>query len=313
MDALRGIAALLVVIFHLEFIFGMKTGFGRGYLAVDLFFSLSGYVMARSYEYKLAQGLGAVDFIKARLLRLWPIMAVGAVLGVPALYGDYPLPLLLSWCAMALVFVPVFSGRPQIFPINSPAWSILFELFANLAHALILRRLPVSWLLAIAATCGAVLLVFARSMDVGVDPATFWLAIPRVLFSYCLGITLWRVARDRRLFAFEWSVALLIGGLVLAGLVPRDQGWPDFVITMLVSPVILCGGLAAPRYAKGVLNYLGEVSFPLYAVHFPVITLGWMAGLPPLLCPVAALVAASVLRPLGKLKTIAPKALPQPA
>lgn len=313
MDALRGVAALVVVFYHLGYLCKLQLGFARGHLAVDLFFGLSGYVMARSYEARLASGLDAFGFIKIRLRRLWPTMAVGALLGALVFAGVIPWSIVMNWLILGLVFMPFVSNIFPSFPINSPAWSVLFELIANLGHALLLRRLRVPALLVLSAVCGAILLLFARDMSIGVSPWTFWLGLARVLFSYCLGIVLWRLARDRQLFACEWSIALLIGGIILAGLVPADQGWPEFVFAMLVSPVILCGGLAAPRYGKTALRLLSELSFPLYAVHFPVINLGLRAGLPPALCLVAVLVTASLLRPLGNLKYPLRQASPLPA
>ncbi len=278
MDALRGVAALLVVGAHLQFFY--KTGFGasHGYLAVDLFFGLSGYVMARSYEGKFAQGMNAPGFLRIRLKRLWPTMALGALFGLAAYWPLFPAHLSVVLFLMALMFVPLLHSEFPCFPQNSPGWSIFFELFANLAHVLVLRRLTIGQLLAISAVSAAVLLGFSRDLNVGVDLASFWFAFPRVLFSYCLGIVLWRWRADRPVFASEWALLMLIGGVVLAGLLPSGSAWFDFVFVFALCPFIVAGGLAAPRFGQRFFALLGDLSFPVYAVHFPVLYLAKASG-----------------------------------
>lgn len=289
MDALRGVAALLVVGAHLQFFYKTSFGASHGYLAVDLFFGLSGYVMARSYEGKFARGMNLRGFMQVRLKRLWPTMAIGAAFGLAAYWPLFPVNLAVILFLMALMFVPLFHNDYPCFPENSPAWSIFFELFANLVHVLVLCRLTVRQLLAISVLSGAVLLGFSRDLDVGVDLATFWLAFPRVLFSYCLGIALWRWRGDKPLFANEWALLMLIGGIVLAGLLPSGSAWADFVFVFALCPFIVAGGLAAPRFGQRFFALLGDLSFPIYAVHFPVIYLAKASGHGPVMAVISIL------------------------
>lgn len=89
LDGLRGVAALSVVVMHRHVWFGLEGWLAHGYLAVDFFFMLSGYVMARTYEQRLSEGYGAWRFMAARYRRLWPVMALGTLFGAPLLALEY--------------------------------------------------------------------------------------------------------------------------------------------------------------------------------------------------------------------------------
>lgn len=282
MDALRGIAALLVVLLHVEHlarsdVFGGL--FDRAYLAVDLFFVLSGYVMARTYEPRMAQGLGALRFGWGRLKRLWPTMFAGALLGLASMWDkEGPVDALLGFAMLAL-FVPHFAGRLSVFGSNPPAWSILFELFANVAHALALRFMSVRWLLGVCAVSAGVLVAFADNLNVGCFEDGFWLGVPRVMFSYTAGILLWRLRGERAVLPGWVAPVLLPAGIVAAGFGPVASAWPDFAFVFLLAPVLAAGGLSAPPVARRALGFLGTISFPLYAVHFPAAKIVIDAGL----------------------------------
>ncbi len=134
LDALRGVAALLVLWYHLHL--SQHVGFYpfRGYLAVDFFFMLSGYVMARTYEGRMRGGLW---FLRKRFWRLWPTVTVGSLIGVVAaiVAGAADAPGFLLAATLNLLLVPILWAGAA-FPINTPIWSIFFELFANGARLL---------------------------------------------------------------------------------------------------------------------------------------------------------------------------------
>jgi len=83
LDALRGIAALVVLAFHIGLIYGLEPIFLNGWLAVDFFFALSGYVLARTYEGRLHKTIGAWQFSKKRFFRFWPVVLFGGAIGAP--------------------------------------------------------------------------------------------------------------------------------------------------------------------------------------------------------------------------------------
>ena len=276
LDGLRGIAAFSVFAHHL-YMNVHEVSRGAAFLSVDFFFMLSGYVMARTYEDRWWGGASAAGFLRARLRRLWPTMAVGGLIGAVAAWMTYPVPVALP-IMLNLAFIPYFVG-PRVFPLNGPAWSIFFELAANLLHVLILRRLSPRALLAIAAVSAGLIVLggFDIGLDVGSRPENFLFGLPRVLLSYSIGILLWRWWRDRPPFrigaplAFAAMPAFFLFTVAVDGL-----AWQaNLLFIAIICPLIVAGGLQfseASRWA-GIAAVAGAMSFPLYAVHAPVMYL----------------------------------------
>ncbi|MBB6424555.1 acyltransferase [Sphingopyxis sp. JAI128] len=276
LDGLRGVAAFAVLGYHLH-ILVFEASRGTAFLAVDFFFMLSGYVMARTYEARWESPSPAAYFMTSRLQRLWPTMAVGGAIGAVAAFIQLPvsdvLPMLLN-----LLLIPWFVGI-LAFPLNVPAWSILFELAANLAHVFVLRRLRMRSLVAIAALAGLVFVVGGRSqgLDVGSRPDNFLLGLPRVLMSYTIGIILWRSWRDKPAITGSPSFAFLAMPLIFGtSLVIPNASWiANLLFITIVCPMIMAGGLRFPAASRWspVLSVAGAMSFPLYAVHVPAMVL----------------------------------------
>ncbi len=283
LDALRGIAALWVLHYHvMRLADAPLIAAGKGYLAVDFFFMLSGYVMARTYEHRFAQGFGPVRFMAARYRRLWPVMAIGASLGAPLLATELQDPGAFALIATANLFlIPVFLGSGAVFPLNSPAWSIFAELCANLAHALGLWRLRTASL-AIFCACLLPALIWTgvafESLNAGAGENSLLAGVLRSLFAYGVGVVLWRVWRDTNGPPIPPALAFaLIPALALAIHLLRIDGWPfDIGFVVLASPLLIAGGLAY-RGDHWLARGLGSISFPLYAVHLPI--LFWSQGL----------------------------------
>jgi peptidoglycan/LPS O-acetylase OafA/YrhL len=277
---LRGIAALCVVGLHLQWINADHPRvFGKGFLAVDLFFMLSGYVMARTYEPRFAQGLSSLRFLAARYRRLWPIMAVGSVIGLPKLFGDLPditAFLVTAACNIMLLPTPIHN---LAFPLNIPAWSIFFELAVNLAHALILWRFGIRWLLALVTVAVAVMAWVGLSygtIDIGAHGGDYFVGTARATLSYVIGIVLWRWWRDRPSLGISPALAFAAMPLIFASawLLGIDDWRLDLSFIVAACPLLIAGGLRF-GHSEGVLAStaaaLGALSFPLYAVHMPVI------------------------------------------
>ena len=152
LDGLRGIAALAVVIFHfMEWVFpDYKTNFiGHGFLAVDFFFCLSGFVIGYAYDDRLRK-MGAGEFFKSRLIRLHPLIVLGSVLGLlgflldpfasSAAYDTGKL-LLLFVCSVFLIPLPMMEERFfNNFALNAPSWSLFWEYVANIFYAFLLYK-----------------------------------------------------------------------------------------------------------------------------------------------------------------------------
>lgn len=294
LDALRGIAAFLVLFGHAAPMAGNVDLSICAYLAVDLFFVLSGYVMARCYERKLADKLSETEFLIIRLKRIWPTMAVGAILSVTLWWVCFPLPatmviLLLS----TLLFIPNLTPGQAAFPLNVPVWSILFELVANFLHATVFRHLNARQLIAIALVSVSVIMLFQVTPNSGWQADGLWLGMPRVLVGYCIGIVIWRLQQGRT-FCPVWPVLIAFPiAVVLASGLGDSSLWVDWLFMLVIAPLcVLLGGarVAWPRMAA----WAGELSFPLYAVHSPVIVFTSARGYG-MVVGIAASILASII------------------
>ena len=276
LDALRGIAALLVVGLHAQAVFHHPhSWFSRGYLAVDFFLMLSGYLMARITEPRLAAGLGAGRFMRARYRRFWPMMALGMAIGIPfawARAGDWQTFLPLFIANMALLPWPF---DRVLFALNIPAWTIFFELLANGLHVVLLRRLGNRALSLVALALGAATIWVAMtwgSLDLGARPSNVWPAFPRVLFAYTLGILLWRWLGDRPVRPIPVWLALVAMPLAVVG--SHALGWKtwqfDLAFVMLLCPAVILGAQGLARETRAVW-LSAAVSFPLFALHLPIL------------------------------------------
>lgn len=306
LDGLRGIAALCVLWFHATGVLHPDLGItGKGYLAVDFFFMLSGYVMARTYEHRFAQGYTARRFMMARYRKLWPFMALGALLGAPVVWlmlNDHVQALKIV--AANVLLIPII-GYNSLYPVNNAAWSILVELAANLIHALILWRLPTRILAALLLALTPALCWLAAtygSLAVGLETSTIGAGLAKGLMSYGIGIVLWRWWRDQPTIRISPALAFAAMPLLIL-LVPvlQDQAWGhDVAFILLACPLMLAGGLAC-RHINGVIRWLGLISFPLYAINLPIMI--WANGLglgaPIAVAGALALASYLALRPSG--------------
>lgn len=290
LEALRGIAALCVVGLHIPAIFpGLERPFGKGYLGVDLFFLLSGLVLAMALERHPVEWRAIPRWFAQRYWRMWPVMAIGGLIGAPLLFsraGD-----LVHFIPLALtnfLLLPVDFQRETL-PLNVPAWTIAFILLGNLQHVTVFQHLGRSALLSALALSLALLAataIHAGSLDVGARPENLLFGLPRLLFAYILGIVLWREWRlsPPRLIpplVGLFAAPALFVGAWLSGL----NGWLfDLAFVAIGSPLIV----AAVMNLKGwesAAGLLGKLSFPLYAVHFPLLIwarnwgLEWWGGL----------------------------------
>lgn len=283
LDGLRGVAAFMIVFYHLDIVYGIGGPFQRGYLFVDLFFLLSGFVVAVSTEKKLNSGIGALEFTWARFKRLWPLVAVGAgVAVVRAFVIGMADPLtLLWWLALDLMMIPAWGAGP-FYRYNGPQWTLFYELLANFLHALALKRVPTNVMLLLAAVMGGWLVYTVRQHGadtMGVNAptwSTWWNALPRVGFSYILGVWIGRKYREGlRTPSLPWWLALLlpITGIAVVPYLPLGKVAGDllFVIGFLPVMMWLVAMARPPRQMKGSMEWLGNFSLPLYCVHLTVL------------------------------------------
>lgn len=302
LDALRGLAALAVLMLHL----GLPVH--GAHLAVDFFFMLSGFVMARTYEQRLQTGaMGPLTFMKVRYKRLWGWMALGTSVGFVAVILMYGVSwkLTLSFAFM-VAMLPALNMPATPYFLNIPLWSIIYELVANVAHALGLARMGLKSLAAFALACfiGLSWTTLTMGFPWGGLVEYHWVSLFNVGASYTLGILIWRIWGDTPPIRVPMWAAMLMLPLYCAVVsIFKIPLAPLFFIAML-SPLMMFGGMgaqiegeAAKRWAKA----LGDLSFPLYAVHLPVIMLLKQPGGP-------AIAAAIGLATFAWLKRDTPRA-----
>ena len=271
LDALRGIAAIAVMVYH----GGANSPLPMpgGYLAADLFFVLSGFVLAHGYEAKLLDSMALKTFVIARLRRIYPVFWLGALLGCVVLGGSMT----------TMVMIPSITEGGLLFDSNWPLWSLLFELIANVVWAAALVRLStraLGWLVAVLALAlGAATLTFSVA-----DMGAFWVTIlpglVRTFYSFLLGTILFRLYRRRNRQPQPGMHAWLLLPVlaVLMMLAPASRTLFDLLMLGLFIPGIVWLGahwtLPAPRFAA----WLGGLSFPLYCLHAPFVAFVHASG-----------------------------------
>ncbi len=306
LEALRGVAAVCILLLHTRAVFGGKPVFGKGYLAVEFFLMLSGFLMAYAQEARLARDDAPLRFMAKRYKRLWPTMALGGAIGLPRLFlRTTGLGQFASIAIANFLLIPV-SFKRELFPLNIPAWTIFYELIANLLHALVLRhlRLWAIWL-GIAALVPVMVWVGQSwgSFDVGARPESFLAGLPRILFAYLIGIALGRWWGGQppvpvpALLAIPAMPVILATGWKLG----LNVWWFDFGFTVIACPLMIAGGVRLARFHR-LAGLIGQLSFPLFAVQMPILQgmqmLGfgyWTGGLTALAGGILAAVLASAL------------------
>lgn len=271
LDALRGVAAIAVLLFHApgigeEFVPG-------GYLAVDLFFMLSGAVMAHSYRGRLALGLPSTTLLRWRAIRLWPMLALGALFGV----------LLHGGAASSLFLIPTFTSPASLFPANPPLWSLLFEAIAYVIFAVGLWRAGPRLLAALAVLAGLALIWLVVTsphplIDFGAHWPTAAAGLARVSFGFITGMMLWHLwqgAGSPRL-ASNLGWLLLPPLIAIMLLVPQTGGASALVAILVVFPIICWLALCWQVPQAGIARQLGNLSYPLYCIHMPLLV--WLAA-----------------------------------
>jgi peptidoglycan/LPS O-acetylase OafA/YrhL len=275
LEWLRLIAASCVLLLHVRAVFGGQRVFGLGYLGVDFFLMLSGFLMASVQEPRLAAGAAPLRFMVKRIWRLWPMMALGGAIGLPRLWlrsagwEDF-----LTVAGLNLALLPVW-GRMFVFPLNIPAWTILCELGCNALHVTGLWRLR-GWFFGVLGL--GLLLADAwlawqfKGLDIGAKPANFVGGALRSLAAYVLGMALARWWDRRGPPPVPWWLALPL----MPALLPlvwwlKWQGWLfDMAFVVIACPFMIAGALRLQRGHQAA-TWAGRIAFPLFALQMPIL------------------------------------------
>lgn len=291
LDGLRGVAVICVVVFHFMELAVPEyedNFIAHAYLAVDFFFCLSGFVIAYAYDNKL-KTIGIAAFLKLRLIRLHPLVIIGSVIGLlmfvfdpfSNLYSVYgpgkTLMMFLTSCL--LVPYPLITERYfNLFHLNPPTWSLFWEYIANIAYALVFYRLTKNILLILTIVAAGLLFYEASrsaNLSVGWGGDNIIGGGIRVLFSFLAGMLVWR---SKWIINSSLGIVPLAVLLMVAFLFPfvKLHNWlTDFLLVVIYFPLLIVLGAGA-RLKPGlvqVCKFSGEISYPLYMVHYPFIWL----------------------------------------
>ena len=304
LDGLRGVAAIMVVWFHIFEAYAtshLDQRIIHGYLAVDFFFILSGFVIGYAYDDRWGK-MKITDFIKRRVIRLHPMVVVGALIGGVMFYWQGCSVWDVSKVTILALFIATFMnallipatpgtevrGLGEMYPLNGPSWSLFFEYIGNILYALVIRKFSTKALAVLVFAAGCGLAAFAIGGPYGDICAGFSLTgieftggLLRLLFSFSAGLLLFRIFKPIHVKGAFWICSLSIVVLLA---VPRLGGaeylWVngvyDTVCFAVCFPLLVylgASGKSTDKYTIRICKFLGEISYPLYMVHYPFIYL----------------------------------------
>lgn len=327
LDGLRGVAAMLVVAYHLfETYYSGKPDqpINHGYLAVDFFFVLSGFVIGYAYDDRWNK-MSTWAFFKRRLIRLHPMVIFGTLFGALMFYfgscSTFPLINETPWWMVLLVMFWCFTiiplpntmdirGWAETNPLNGPAWSLQWEYIANILYALFIRKFS-KLALGICVFLFAILtVILCLNIDVtGILAERDWAAytvvggwsttpdqlqvgLTRLLYPFFCGLLISRLMNggsktlNSKLSAlnfkhgFWWCslmIVIVLGmpwmGLGTEGAERWTNGLYEAFCVIVCFPLIVAmgAGSSVMGKTKAINQFLGEISYPLYITHYPLI------------------------------------------
>ena len=311
LDGLRGVAALMVIWYHVfeGFAFASNSAIetlNHGYLAVDFFFILSGFVIGYAYDDRRGKSLTMKDFFKRRLIRLHPMVIMGAVLGAITfcIQGSVQwdgthvaISMIMLSLLCTIFFIPAMPGvgyevrgNGEMFPLNGPCWSLFFEYIGNILYALFIRRLSNKALTVVVVLLGVALAAFAvfnvstyGNIGVGwtLDGVNFLGGSLRMLFPFSLGMLMSRNFKPMKVKGAFWICAIALIALFsvpyLEGLEPLCMnGVYEAFCVIVAFPIILwigASGTTTDKQSTKICKFLGDISYPVYVIHYPLMYL----------------------------------------
>jgi peptidoglycan/LPS O-acetylase OafA/YrhL len=303
LDGLRGVASLLVVVFHLFESYQNNPAaqwINHGYLAVDFFFLLSGYVIGYAYDDRWP-AMSLQEFFVRRLIRLQPMVIVGSIIGAALFYfqsspeysliAGTPRWQVLGLMILGAAMIPVtpaldIRGWSESYPLNGPAWSLFFEYIANVLYAIGLRKLSNKALGVLVLIAAAFLIHLAVTTPRGsltggwtIDAKEMNVGFTRVMFPFFAGVLLTRTgARIKVSHTFVACSLLLVIALSVPKLGDAAHAWVnglyEALCVILIFPTIVCLGAGEHRVdgtSIRVARFFGNLSYPLYITHYPLI------------------------------------------
>lgn len=303
LDGLRGTAAFSILMFHIwEMLVpdAAHNPMAHTFLAVDFFFALSGFVLGHAYDARLAAPAGSREaltlagFFKRRLIRLHPMVVAALAIGV-AVYlldpfvGDtqrinekLSLGTLLVSVALSLLLLPM-PNLPNSFgethSLNGPSWSLFQEYIANILYGLYGGKMSLRVHIALCAVSAGALILTARhfgDLGHGWGWADFWAAPVRLAYPFLVGLLVHRLRLRLSLPQPFLVLSLVLVAIFVTPLIGKFNAWFEAGCIIVVFPLVLAAGAGVTKVegAIGALcRFMGEMSYPVYIIHYPFIYL----------------------------------------
>lgn len=305
LDGLRGVAALFVIWYHVFEGFAtspIDQRLNHGYLAVDFFFILSGFVIGYAYDDRWKTSMTRKNFFKRRLIRLHPMVVLGAVLGAITFciqgseqWDGTKISMSMVMLALLLnLFLipavpgtgPEVRGNGEMYPLNGPSWSLFFEYIGNILYALFIHRLSTKVLTVLVVLSGAGLASFAifnlsgfGHLGVGWSLIDYNLigGFLRMFFAFSIGLLMSRNFKPLHIRGAFWICSLvLIAFLSVPHIGGMENLWMngifDSVCTIIIFPMLVylgASGTTTDKSSSRICKFLGDISYPVYIVHYP--------------------------------------------
>jgi peptidoglycan/LPS O-acetylase OafA/YrhL len=287
LDGLRGIAAVAICYIHATLPLNLLP---NGFLAVDFFFALSGFVVAYSYGARLADGaMSFGQFVKLRFIRLYPLLFFGTILGFAVfalrLYANNEGFLLLAGLASLIVGLFVLPspflaryhmpGEEFAWPLNPPTWSLFFEIVANVVYGAIaryanFRTLSVALVIFMIGYVLAVVRLHTLGFGNGWEGAAWGFC--RVAYAFTAGLFVYHI-RAHQCLTFMRSIPTMLLPLILILCFLSDGTVIGALEVIALFPVLVLAGSHARlgKSAERFCLWFGAISYPLYVIHWPLL------------------------------------------
>ncbi|PBN41607.1 hypothetical protein SxD43FB_20880 [Sphingobium sp. D43FB] len=282
LDGMRGWAALAVLGYHMGPMMPGWNAFPYGYLAVDFFFVLSGFVIAHAYGPTLKKSGSFRSFLAIRFIRLYPLLFLGTIMGIivytirlnisnQSVSHDHILVVFFSLFAIPAIWIDPF-------PVNPPVWSLFWEVVSNILfaffyiylrirHILFVLFLLLIWLASAALSSGSWL-------ELGTVREFWWAGLPRSGSLFLIGVliqiaVLPRIEIQPKSRPWVYIILLLSMSVSIPSTFPRI--WIDAICAIFLFPAIILFAANSDACLPRISHFFGELSYPLYATHMPII------------------------------------------
>lgn len=312
LDGLRGVASVIVVIFHIFESYSAGPAYqfiNHGYLAVDFFFVLSGFVIGYAYDDRWGK-MGTWGFFKRRLVRLHPMVVFGTVVGICFYYlgqcglfpqiGNIPAWKVILAFVMGCLMIPCgprmdIRGWGEFNSFNGPNWSLTWEYLGNILYAFIFRRLPNIILGILVAAAGFLTLDLCLNLNVfglltearnsqmytpiggwSLTSEQVYIGMTRLFYPFLAGLLLSRIGKRIRIQGGFWWCSVILAVVLSIPCVGGEGSilngiYNAFCIIVIFPLIVMIGAGSVINGAKGnrICDFLGQISYPLYITHYP--------------------------------------------